>query len=73
MNQLKYEEIARDSFKKKLPEYEKVLKELINADNPSRELLIAIIERIEIDKDRNIEINYRFNIIEPTKFAYKKV
>ena len=42
--------------------YEKEIKELINLKNPSRKLLQTIIDKIIIDKDRNIEIIYNFNI-----------
>ena len=43
--------------------YEDKIKELINLDNPSRELLQSIIDKIVIDKDRNIEIYYKFSLL----------
>ena len=43
--------------------YEDKIKELINLDNPSRELLQSIIDKIVIDKDRNIEIFYKFSLL----------
>ena len=48
---------------KKMKEYEDKIEELINIDKPSRELLQSIIERIEIDKDKNIEIFYKFSLL----------
>ena len=39
------------------------IKELINLDKPSRELLQSIIDKIIIDKDRNIEIFYKFSLL----------
>ena len=43
--------------------YEDKIKKLINLDNPSRELLQSIIDKIVIDKDRNIEIFYKFSLL----------
>jgi hypothetical protein len=36
---------------------------LIDIENPTRELMQTIIERIIIDKDKNIEIVYKFSIL----------
>ena len=43
-------------------QYEKKIRELIDIKNPTRELLQTLIEKIEIDKDKNIEIFYKFRI-----------
>ena len=43
-------------------EYEKRIRELIDIKKPTRELLQTLIDKIEIDKDKNIEIFYRFMI-----------
>ena len=43
-------------------QYEKKIKQLIDIKNPTRELLQTLIEKIEIDKDKNIEIFYKFRI-----------
>ena len=48
---------------KEMRNYEDKIKELINLDNPSRELLQSIIDKIVIDKDRNIEIYYKFSLL----------
>jgi len=45
-----------------LKQYEEKIRELLNIENPSRELLQAIIEKIIIDKDRNVEIIYKFKL-----------
>lgn len=42
--------------KSELKEYENKIRELIDIDNPSRKLLQALIDKIIIDKDRNIEM-----------------
>ncbi len=43
--------------------YEDKIRALIDIENPTRELLQTIIERIVIDKDKNIEIIYKFSIL----------
>ena len=48
---------------KGIKKYEEKIKELINLDKPSRELLQSIIDKIIIDKDRNIEIFYEFGML----------
>ena len=48
---------------KEIKKYEERIKELINLDKPSRELLQSIIDKIIIDKDRNIEIFYKFSLL----------
>ena len=63
------EEFIQDIDKKKkdsakeIKKYEEKIKELINLDKPSRELLQSIIDKIIIDKDRNIEIFYKFSLL----------
>ena len=44
-------------------EIKKMKKKLINLDKPSRELLQSIIYKIIIDKDRSIEIFYKFSLL----------
>ncbi len=49
--------------KNELKSYEDKIRELIDIDNPSRELIGTLIDKIIIDKDRNIEIIYKFSIL----------
>jgi len=49
--------------KSELKDYEDIIRKLIDIDNPSRELIQALIDKIIIDKDRNIEIIYKFSIL----------
>ena len=49
--------------KSELKDYEDKIRELIDIDNPSRELIQALIDKIIIDKDRNIEIIYKFSML----------
>ena len=59
----KYKSTKKESIKtKELEEYEKKIRELIDIKKPTRELLQTLIDKIEIDKDKNIEIFYRFMI-----------
>ena len=43
------------------------IKKLLDLKNPTRELLLSVIDKIVIDKDRNVEIYYKFKIIENDK------
>ena len=49
--------------KNDLKNCEDKIRELIDIDNPSRELIGALIDKIIIDKDRNIEIIYKFSVL----------
>ena len=49
--------------KSEIKDYEDKIRKLINIDNQSRELIQALIDKIIIDKDRNIEIIYKFSIL----------
>ena len=46
-----------------LKEYEDKIKSLIDIENPTRELMQTIIDKIVIDKNKNIEIIYKFSIL----------
>lgn len=62
--------INKKEEQKKIPDYKEKIRELLNVKEPSRELLFALIDKIEIDKDRNIEIKYKFSLIKDDKFQY---
>ena len=49
--------------KSEIKDYEDKIRKLIDIDNSSRELIQALIDKIIIDKDRNIEIIYKFSIL----------
>ena len=55
---------------KKIPDYTDKIKKLLDLKEPKRELLYKIIERIEIDEERNIYIIFKYNIIDTYKFKY---
>ena len=48
----------------KVPDYKEKIKELLDLKKITRDLMFALIDRIEIDKDRNIGITYKFNLID---------
>ena len=56
----------------RLPDYTKQIKKLLDLKNPKRELLFALIDRIEIDENRIICIKFKYNIIDEIKFKYKE-
>lgn len=56
---------------KNIPDYTNQIKELLNINKPSRELLKTIIDRIEIDKDKNIDIEFKNKILDNLKFKYE--
>ena len=41
----------------------KKIKKIIDIENPTRELLQTIVDKIIIDKDKNVEIIYKFSIV----------
>ncbi len=54
-------------YNTKLPEVVDKIKELLDLNHPTRELLLDVIDKIVIDKDRNIEIFYKFGIAKNDK------
>ena len=56
----------------KIPDYTKQINKLLNIKNPNRDLLFTLIEKIEVDKDRKIYINFRHKIIPDIMFEYKR-
>ena len=58
---------------KEISKYEEQIKSLLNLDNPNRELIKTLVKNIYIDKDRNIEIQYRFKVLDDVKTNYKEI
>ncbi len=56
---------------KEIIKYEEQIKALLNLDEPNRELIKTLVKRIYIDKDKNIEIQYRFKVLDNIKINYK--
>lgn len=63
LKNLDISEILQKADKSDLKEHKNKVSELTDIDNPLRELLQALIDKIIIDKDRNVEIVYKFNML----------
>ena len=66
-------QITNKSTIKNIPNYTNKIRNLLNIKNPTRELLFTIIEKIEVDKNRNITIKFRYNILNDLSFRYEEV
>ena len=55
-----------------IPDYYNEIKKLLNLNKPKKELLITLIDKIEIDKDRVITFKFKYGIIEDYTFKYKE-
>ena len=53
-----------------LPNYIKKIKELLDLNKPKRELIEVLIDKIVIDKDRNIAIKFKYDVIPQIDFVY---
>lgn len=58
---------------KEIAKYEEQIKSLLNLDEPNRELIKTLVKNIYIDKDRNIEIQYRFKVLNDIKTNYEEI
>lgn len=58
---------------KEIAKYEEQIKSLLNLDEPNRELIKTLVKNIYIDKDRNIEIQYRFKVLDDIKTNYEEI
>jgi hypothetical protein len=45
------------------PKIKELVRRFLNADEISKELLVSLIERVELTKDKEIFIHFRFNVI----------
>ena len=59
--ELESEKEAEPLNKFNVKELEKQIKKLINIKKPTRDLLSALIEKIEVDDEKNVEIIYNFS------------
>ena len=56
-----------------LPDYTKRIKKLLDLNKPRKELVHSLIDRIVIDKDRVITIQYKYGVIPDNIFTYKNL
>ena len=71
--ELDNEEEQRKEDAKEITKYEGQIKSLLNLNEPNRELIKTLVKAIYIDKDKNIEIQYRFKVLDDVKINYEKI
>ena len=54
-----------------LPDYTKKIKKLLDLSKPKKELIDTLVDRIVIDKDRNITILFKYDIVPEITFKYE--
>ena len=54
-----------------LPDYTKKIKKLLDLSKPKKELIDTLVDRIVIDKDRNITIYFKYDIAKEVTFKYE--
>ena len=54
-----------------LPDYTKKIKKLLDLNKPKKELIDTLIDKIVIDKDRNINIYFKYDIVPVVSFKYE--
>ena len=71
--ELDNEEEQRKEDAKEITKYEGQIKSLLNLNEPNRELIKTLVKAIYIDKNKNIEIQYRFKVLDDVKINYEKI
>ena len=54
-----------------LPDYTKKIKKLLDLNKPKKELIDTLVDKIVIDKDRNITICFKYDIVQEVTFKYE--
>ena len=54
-----------------LPDYTKKIKKLLDLNKPKKELIDTLVDKIVIDKDRNIAIYFKYDIVPAVSFKYE--
>ena len=73
-NLIDNENIKKYKIKNKanvLPDYTKKIKKLLDLNKPKKELIDTLIDKIVIDKDRNITIYFKYDIVSVVSFKYE--
>ena len=77
INDLIDEEIIKKNQMKnrvnKLPDYTKKIKKLLDLNKPKKELIDTLVDKIVIDKDRNINIHFKYDIVPMVSFEYENM
>lgn len=54
-----------------LPDYRNKIKKLLDLNKPKKELIDILIDKIVIDENRNIKINFKYEVIPIINFKYE--
>ena len=54
-----------------LPDYRDKIKKLLDLNKPKKELIDSLIDKIVIDENRNIKINFKYEVIPSINFKYE--
>ena len=54
-----------------LPDYTKRIKKLLDLNKPKKDLIDTLVDKISIDKDRNITICFKYDIVSEVTFKYE--
>ena len=68
------ENIKKYKIKNKVnvfPDYTKKIKKLLDLNKPKKELIDILIDKIVIDKDRNITIHFKYDVVPAVSFIYE--
>lgn len=71
---IKNEQVKKYKIKNEssiLPNYTKKIRKLLDLNEPKKELVDTLIDRIVIDKDRNITIKYKYDVVPEITFKYE--
>ena len=71
--ELDNEEEQKKEDAKEITKYEGQIKSLLNLNEPNRELIKTLVKAIYIDKNKNIEIQYRFKVLDDVKINYEEI
>ncbi len=56
-----------------MPDYTKKIKKLLDLNKPKKELVHSLIDRIVIDENRVITIQYKYGVIPNCTFEYQNL
>lgn len=74
-NSIEEQEVLKINNKNKstiLPDYTKKIKQLLDLKKTKKELIDALIDKIVIDENRNINIKFKYDVISEIIFEYEK-
>ena len=70
LDEIELEILKRKNNANKIPDYTKKIKRLLDIEKPNRDLLFILLDRIEVDENRNITIKFKYNVLDDYTFQY---